>query len=79
MFMLMSLLICPHVPAADSPGRTATLRRQMSHCMSERMRADRSLWYNAAARLCRDELSISGGKFAANDPMKPADARVDAR
>jgi hypothetical protein len=44
------------VEAANPPQQAPTTAKQLSQCMMKRMMASRTVSYNEAARLCKEEL-----------------------
>jgi hypothetical protein len=71
------LLVAAQAVAAD-PGQPALTRRQMVTqiigCMKKRMSASRTISYNEAAKVCKDQLKqsdSSGPLVAADTPAKP--------
>jgi hypothetical protein len=61
--------------AVHAVSRSTMLRRQVSACMTKHMNADRTLPYNMAARICKDELNRQSDSLASNAVGNPANSR----
>lgn len=55
--ILLLGLAAPQLSAAQDRGgnRAATAQRQLKHCMSKRMAAEKTLSYYEAMKTCRDQ------------------------
>lgn len=57
---------------AQEPNSEALIgKRQIASCMSRRMAADRLLSFNAAAKICKDQVKSRKTDTAANVASKP--------
>ena len=70
------------VHAADAASPTSPSRRQLSGCMTKQMTASRTISYNEASKVCKDQLKSQNDALveAPNDNLaaneaKPANAR----
>jgi hypothetical protein len=67
--------------AADATSQATISKRQMLaqvvNCMMKRMSADKEIYYNAAARVCKNQVnnqsntSVSVALVASDSPAKP--------
>ena len=71
--LLVSTLIAG-VPAVAIPpnSQSAISKRQLYGCMAKRMGAIRSLSYNDAMRLCKEQLQPSKESLASISQVEPA-------
>jgi hypothetical protein len=64
------ILLSAQALAIDSMSQSKIDRRHMIQCMTKRMMGDRTLSYNAAARVCKDELKAQNGLVAPGAPLQ---------
>jgi hypothetical protein len=57
--------------AVDTISHSASPRRQLIACMNKRMSASRSISYNEASKVCKDQLKADGATLASTAPVKP--------
>jgi hypothetical protein len=50
-------------------------RRQLMDCMTKQMSASRTISYNEAAKVCKDQLKSRNDSVAVNNVTKPVAAR----
>jgi hypothetical protein len=58
--------------AAEPLNRPASNRHQLLACMTKRMSASRTVSYNEAARLCKDQLKAQNTPPASSAAVKPS-------
>jgi hypothetical protein len=78
--MACAMFIGTSAPAISSPLSPAMTKHQkivqMENCMRTRMSASKTIWYNEAAKICKDQIdkvhdnSTSGALVAAVAPAK---------
>jgi hypothetical protein len=56
------------------PTSAAMNRRQMVSCMTKQMSASKTISYNEATKLCRDQLKSQNGSVATNTAAKPVNS-----
>jgi hypothetical protein len=61
--------------AGHAVSQSTMLRRHLSACMTKHMNADRTLPFNMAARICKDELNKPGDSLASNSAGNPITTR----
>jgi hypothetical protein len=64
------ILLSAQALAVESMSQSKIDRRHMVQCMTKRMMSDRTLSYNAAARVCKDDLKAQNGLVAAGAPLQ---------
>jgi hypothetical protein len=64
------ILLSAQALAVDSMSQSKIDRRHTAQCMTKRMMSDRTLSYNAAAKVCKDELKAQNGLVAAGTPLQ---------
>jgi hypothetical protein len=57
--------------AADPASPSPSNRRQLASCMTKQMSASRTISYNEATKVCKDQLKSQNDRLAANDAGKP--------
>ena len=63
---LCSIVLAAPATAAPPESQSVALKRQINNCMVRRMGADKTLSYNDAMRVCKEQ----------NQPAKPALASI---
>lgn len=61
--------------AVHAVSQSTLLRRHLSACMTKRMNADKTLPFNMAARICKEELNKQSDSLASNAVGNPASSR----
>ena len=69
---LMSLgLVAEYASAADANARPLSAKRQLAMCMTKRMSDSRTLSYNDATKLCKEQLEAQRVTLAQSVLAKP--------
>jgi hypothetical protein len=69
--MTGTILMGSPAPAVNSMSPSALVRRQLAVCMTKHMSADRTLSYNEATKMCKDQLKSRTDTMAAANVTKP--------
>jgi len=70
--MATALLVAGNAVAVKSMSPSAMHKRQLVGCMARQMSASKTISYNEAAKLCKDQLKSRNDSWAANEAAKPA-------
>jgi hypothetical protein len=75
--IVMGVLILVAAPAiaVDAIGQSTVSKRQtivqVANCMRKRMSADRDISYNAAAKVCKNQVNSASVTLASDSAAKP--------
>jgi ABC-type proline/glycine betaine transport system permease subunit len=69
--MAGAALICAQA-LADPMSHSVSNKHQLIACMTKRMSASRSVSYNDAAKLCKDQLKAQNSSVTPSAAVKPA-------
>jgi hypothetical protein len=73
--LIASSCIGTEALAVHAVGQSTLLRRHLAACMTKHMNADKTLPFNTAARICKEELNKQGDSLASNAAGMPANSR----
>jgi len=64
----------PALATNNTVARQAQYRRALADCMKKRMGASRTISYNDAAQVCKDQMKPERDALEANNEARPANA-----
>jgi hypothetical protein len=70
-----ALVVGAQALAVNWTSSSTLTRRQLADCMTKRMSASKTISYNEAAKVCKDQLKSQKDSMAANNATKPITAR----
>ncbi|MGC2224145.1 MAG: hypothetical protein WA624_18275 [Methylocella sp.] len=75
MIVTIGLMLGTQALATESKNRAAMNRRQLLDCMNRQMVANKALSYNAAVKVCNDQMKVQTGQGSVTARAAPADPR----
>jgi hypothetical protein len=73
--MMGAVLVGAQAHAVNPTPQSTLNRRQLMDCMTKQMSASRTISYNEATKVCRNQLKLQNDSLAVNNTAKPVAAR----